>query len=378
MNFARLRSVIKKEFKHLFRDFRLLAILLIFPVFLLVIFGYSINFDVQNVRIAVKDDDHSKMSRDFIESLNSTSYFDLAGYLETDSEISEVLNTKKAQCVVHIPKGLSVDVRSGKTTEIQFLIDGVDGNTAKIIQNYMEAATLKYSSNIKARGYEKRGLTFQQPLSFEPVFWYNPDLQTTKFLMPGLIALILIVTATLSVSLSIVREKERGTIEQLTISAIRTPELLLGKIIPYILLSLFDAIFILSLGYILFGAGVEGSFLLLFITIFIFLLSSTSLGIFVSAVSNSQQVAFTLGTFITLLPSLILSGFIFQIESMPEIIQLITNITPAKFFITALRAIMLRGTGIETFYEQLLYLLLFSVVLLVLAGRIYIVKQKNA
>jgi len=213
----------------------------------------------------------------------------------------------------------------------------------------------------------KLGVNYKSPIELEPIFWFNPELETTKFLIPGLIAMILIITAVISVSLSLVKEKEQGTIEQINVSSINSTELLVGKSLPYIVLSILDAILILVVGYILFDVVVKGSFILLFFTMFIYIIASTAMGILISVISNTQQIAFTLATFATLLPSVILSGFIFPIESMPTIIQWITNITPAKFFIIPLRAIIIRGVGLEAFWEQLIYLSLFTVFFLVLA-----------
>ena len=206
-----------------------------------------------------------------------------------------------------------------------------------------------------------------QPVSLEPRFWFNPDLQTTRFLIPGLIAMILIVISVVTVSLSLVREKEKGTMEQLNVSPLSPLEMLLGKIFPYIILALINASFILIAGYLLFGVGVKGSMFLLFITTLVFIFASTSLGILVSVIANSQQVAFTIATFVSLLPSVVLSGFIFPIDSMPLTIQLITNITPAKFFIVILRAIMLRGVGFGAFWEQVIYLLIFAALMISLS-----------
>ena len=216
----------------------------------------------------------------------------------------------------------------------------------------------------------KSGKSYNPPIELRPVFWFNPELQTTKFLLPGLIALILIVTAVISVSLSLVRETERGTIEQINVSSLHTIELLIGKAIPYLLISFINAVIILIAGYFLFNVEIMGNYLLLFFSIVIFLAACTGVGILISVIADSQQVAFTIATFFSLLPSLILSGFIFPIESMPYLLQLITNITPTKFFIVILRAIMLRGVGITAFWDQWLYLMLFTFVVLVLATAI--------
>lgn len=377
MNLYRLFAITKKEFKHLFRDIRMLSILLFFPAFLLVVFGYAINFDVHHVRIAVYDMDRTEFGREFINSLTSTDYFTLAGYIENENEIKKILDQKIVQCVIVIPPKLSTKFYSKHEAKIQFLIDGVDGNTAVIIQNYVNAALSEF--NFKHTELTLAGLGIKQynPINFEPLFWYNPELKTTKFLIPGLIAMILVITAVISVSLSLVREKEKGTIEQINVSPIKSLELLFGKTTPYLLLALLNAALILLVGYILFGIEVKGSLFLLFITTLIFLFSCTSIGILVYSIADSMQVAFSIATFSSLLPSVILSGFIFPIESMPLVIQVLTNITPTKYFIIILRAIILRGAGVEAFWQQIIFLILFSLILLTISNLILIKKEKS-
>ena len=377
MNLGRTAAIAKKEFKHLFRDIRMFMILILFPMFLLGVFGYAVNFDVHHIKIIVYDEDNSNLSREFVNSLTRSKYFDLVENISDDSKIKRILDTKKAQCVVVIPKNLSEKYYSKQESKIQFLIDGVDGNTANIIQFYVTAATSSYSANLSSDVLAISGVKQYTPIDFEPIFWFNPDLKSTRFLVPGLIAMILIITAAVSVSLSLVREKERGTIEQINVSSIKTSELLIGKTFPYVMLSLYNAAMILVVGYFMFEVVVKGSYVLLFICTLIFLLAATSVGILVSVISDSQQIAFTIATFITLLPSVILSGFIFPIESMPVLIQIVTNITPAKFFIRILRAIVLRGVGIYSYWDQLLYLMLFTAVLLGAAIIIYNRREKN-
>jgi ABC-2 type transport system permease protein len=371
MNLNRTRAIAKKEFKHLFRDIRMLLILLLFPVFLLGIFGYAVNFDVHHIKIIVYDEEKSEISREFINSLTKSTYFDLAGYITNDFQTREVLDEKKAQCVVVIQKDFSRKFYSGQEAKIQFLIDGVDGNSANIIQFYSTAAAQSLNAKLTTEVLSRAGVKSFVPLDFRPIFWFNPDLKSTRFFIPGLIAMILIITAAVSVSLSLVREKERGTIEQINVSSIRSSELLIGKTLPYVLLALVNAAMILLAGYILFDVVIKGSYSLLFLSTLIFLIASTSIGILVSVISDSQQIAFSVATMVTMLPSFILSGFVFPIESMPVIIQVVTNITPAKFFINVLRAIILRGVGVSAIWDQLLYLILYASVLLGAAIVIY-------
>jgi ABC-2 type transport system permease protein len=376
--FTKFYAVIKKEVRQLKRDHRMLFVIFSFPVLLLVMFGYAVNFDVKNIKLAVYDQDKSDLSRKIITSLKSSEYFVIADYLNGYNEVDEYLDEKRAQVIIVIPDNFSQKLYSGQDVTIQYLIDGVDGNTASIIQNYVNSATFSFSNQFSQEILALNGLKSYQPLSIEPIFWYNPSLQTTKYLVPGLIAMILIITAVISVSLSLVREKERGTQEQLNVSPLSSLELLIGKVIPYLIIAVINAGLILAASYILFGVEVKGSYIQLFMTTLIFLFTSTTLGIFISVISDSQQVAFTLATFVSLLPSVILSGFVFPIDNMPFIIQIITNITPTKFFLIILRGIMLKGVGVGVFYDQIIYLLIFSTVLLVLGTLINKKKSQAA
>ena len=361
-------AIIKKEVRQLKRDTRLLAVIFSFPVLLLIMFGYAVNFDVKHIKLAIYDQDRSKLSRDFLNSLSNSEYFSIIGYINNYGDINNYLDQKTAQCVVVIPNDFSKKINSNQKTSIQYLIDGVDANTASIIQNYMFAATGMFNQKVNSEILARKGMKEFIPLSLETQFWFNPDLKTTRFLIPGLIAMILIITAVITVALSFVREKEKGTMEQLNVSSLKTLELILGKTLPFVVIALVNAGLIMLAGYIFFGVEMKGSYLLLFFTTLIFLTASTSLGIFISVVSDSQQVAFTAATFVSLLPSLILSGFVFPIDSMPWIIQIITNITPAKFFINILRAIILRGVGISAFWDQIIYLLIFTTIFIVLSS----------
>ncbi len=375
--FNRIAAIAKKEFRQLKRDKRLLFVIFFFPVMLLVMFGYAVNFDVKHVKIAIYDQEKSSLSRDFINSLLHSEYFDLVDMISSEKEINKYLDEKLAQCVIVIPNDLSQKLYSNREVTIQFLIDGVDGNTASIINNYANLATITFNQKFNKEILAVKGIKQYEPIKLDPQFWFNPELKTSKFLVPGLIAMILIVTSVISVSLSLVREKERGTIEQINVSPLSSLELLIGKTFPFVIIALINSALILIASYFLFGVEIKGSIPLLFFTTLIFLVASTSLGIFISVVSDSQQVAFTLATFASLLPSIILSGFIFPIDSMPFLIQIITNITPVKFFLVILRAIMLRGTGVEAFWDQLIYLGIFIIVLVVL-GTIINKKKSQA
>ncbi|HSR18859.1 MAG TPA: ABC transporter permease [Ignavibacteriaceae bacterium] len=367
----RIFAIAKKEIRQLKRDTRMLYVLFVFPFVLLILFGYAINFDVHHIKMAVYDLDKTETTREFINRLTSSSYFDLVGHLDSESKIREVLDQGDAQVVVVFPSDFSRSVYSGKKAKIQILVEGIDANTASVVSNYMNAAAASFTYNITQEALAVRGKRAYMPIALEPRFWFNPDLNSTLYLVPGLISMILIMTAVISIALSIVREKERGTIEQINVSPLSSIELLIGKTLPYSVIALLIAATILFAGYVLFGVTIKGSILLLFISTLIFLFACLNLGILISTVSDSQQVAFQISSLISLLPSFLLSGFIFPIESMPVVIQVLTNITPVKFYIIILRDILLKGVGLESFGMQIIYLVIFSLFFLILSSVLY-------
>lgn len=371
-------AIAKKEFKHLVRDKRLFGILVFFPVFLLAFFGYAVDFDVKNIDLAVLDLDQSATSRKFITETTSSEYFSDPLYINNASEIKSLLDKKTVAVVITIPENFDFELQKGNKATIQYLVDGVNANSAIVISNYLEAAIATFNGKFRDDKLKKSGITLKPPVTLSPKFLYNPELRSTLFFIPGLISMILVITAVVSVSLSLVRETERNTIEQIRVSPVSTMSLLVGKILPYLGVAYLNAAMILIVGYFLFGVETMGSYFDLLYTTLIFLFACTSLGYLVSVISANTQIAFTLGTFVSLLPSLILSGFIFQIESMPKFIQVMTNITPTKFFNNILRSIILRGTGIETFYKDILSLLLYISVVLVLSVGITKLKERKA
>ncbi len=375
ISFYRIKAVSKKELIELSRDIRMLGVIFLFPIFLLIVFGYAINFDVRHVKIGVYDLDKSQLSKSFIQTLISSEYFDLVAYLDNKNEIRKYLDENLAQCIIVIPENFSRKIYSKEDAQIQYLIDGVQGNTATLIMNYVNIATADLSKKISSELLARNGINYFIPIQLEPRIWFNPELNSTKFLLPGLIGMILILVAVVTISLSIVREKEKWTIEQLNVSSLNVAELLIGKIIPYIIIAFLNASIILFAGYIFFDITIKGSFFWLIICTLVFLSASLGIGIIVSIVADTMQVAFQIGTLISLLPSLLLSGFIFPIESMPFIIQIITNITPTKFYIACLRAILLKGAGIEYYWLQLMYMLLFSIISVSIAAKAYIKKM---
>jgi ABC-2 type transport system permease protein len=282
-------------------------------------------------------------------------------------DVNKYLDRKLAQCVVVLPRDMSENIYSNKDVKLQFLIDGVDGNTATLIMNYVNAATGFYSGKVSKEFLARTGGQIFIPIDAQPVFWYNPDLNTTKFLIPGLLSMILILTAVILTCLSIVKEKELGSMEQIRVSPVGSLELIIGKTIPYTIVSLLIAAFTLFLSYAIFHVEIKGNIFLLFVSTLFFLVASLSIGILISTIADSQQVAFQVASIITMLPTFMLSGFIFPIEGMPFWLQIITNVTPAKFYIVILRSIMIKGVGIEAYWKSMVSLVIFALIFLTLA-----------
>ncbi len=367
--FRRVAPIIKKEFRQIKRDKRVLAILTLVPAMLLLLNGYALNFDVAHIKLAVLDEEKSKESREFINGFLTSGYFDFVASLSSSDEATELIDDGKVRLALIIPPDFSRDILAGRQASVQVLVDGMDANAATTVVGYTQAVTLQYSQKIILKNLSKMGRGSYIPINYQPRIWYNPELKSAKFLVPGLIAFILAITGVIATSLSIVKEKERNTIEQIDVSPIRTVDLILGKMIPYALISLVAATLVLIAAYFMFDVVIKGNYFLLFIATSLFICAALGIGLFVSTISDSQQVAFQIASVVSMLPTMILSGFMFPIRSMPWWLQILTNITPAKFYLIILRSIILKGSGIEAFWQQLIYLIIFTVIVVGLSIR---------
>jgi ABC-2 type transport system permease protein len=357
--------IVRKEFRQIRRDKRILGVLLFIPALMLVTFGYALTFDVKHTSMAIFDQDRTKTSREFAQLFFISEYFDRVWNLSSEHEIDRLLDGEHSRVVVIIPKGFSESLVMGRGAAVQVLVDGANSNAAATVLGYVGTIIQQYSLHVIASASMRvGGRTMSLPIDYQPRVWYNPELESAKFLVPGLIAFILMVTAVISTAMAVVREREHGTMEQIMVSPVRPIELILGKTIPYTIISFIATVAILTAGYFLFGVTIKGSLLLLFVVTLVFLVGALGLGLLISTLVETQQLAFMIAVILSMLPTFILSGFVFPIRNMPPVIQAITYIIPARYFLVALRAIILKGAGLSAFWDQLLLLTIYAVAML--------------
>jgi ABC-2 type transport system permease protein len=368
--FQHLIPIIKKEFRHIRRDKRVLAILTFVPMGLLILNGYALNYDVNHIKLGVYDQEKSERSREFINSFMTSGYFDYVENLTSSAQATTMIDDGDIRAALVIPPDFSHKILSNDPVDVQILVDGMDANAATTIIGYAQVITLEYSQKIVLKELAKIGRGNYIPIQYDARIWYNPELKSAKFLVPGLIGFILAITSIIATSLSIVKEKELNTMEQIDVSPIKPIELIIGKMTPYALISLVAAALVLVTGYFLFGVVIKGNYFYLFCATLLFIIAGLSIGLFVSTIADSQQVAFQLAALLSMLPTIILSGFMFPIRSMPWWLQILTNISPAKYYLIILRSIVLKGVGLSAFWDQIVYLMIFiSVVLLISVRR---------
>jgi ABC-2 type transport system permease protein len=367
---SRFLAVLRKEFRQIRRDPLSLALLIFVPAVLLVLYGYALSFDVQEIRAAVVDLDRSKASRALLDGVFQSRYFVRVADLDRTGDAGELLDRGDAQVVLLIPRGYARAIAGGEAATVQALVDGSDSTTATIALGYLDAlagrATLEMRTELVSRAGAAVSLPAVVP---RPRIWFNPELESARFLVPGLIGMLLMLSAVVATSLSIVREKEQQTIEQMRVSPIRPLELIAGKTVPYIIICIATTALILLLGYLLFDVEIVGSVVLLAIATIIFLAAALGMGVLISSITNSQQVAYQVATLTSMLPSILLSGFVFPIKNMPPLVQAVTYIVAPRYFISALRKIVLKGAPLSALWHDLLPLLVLAVVFNVLAAR---------
>lgn len=358
---ARIKPVIRKELLHIRRDPLSLVLLLLLPVFILVLYGYALNFDVKHLSLAVVDLDGSEASRELVSRITAGEYFDLNYRLNSTSGLDELFNHEKIKVALVIPVNFSRDLLAGRSPSLQILVDGTNPTPAQTGLGYLSNILMQHAVSLNLELLGRYGMSpVKLPLEVRSRVWYNPELRSSRFLIPGLMAFVLMVIIVLATSLTIVREIEKKTMDQLLLSPLTPVELVAGKIIPYLFLSLAGAILVLLAGRLLFGVAVRGNYLLLLLVVVIFLFCGLSQGLLISTVAGSQPVAFLLSGISTLLPTFILSGFVFPIRNMPAVIQAISYIIPARYFLVCLRSIILKGVGLQGFYRELIFMSVYG------------------
>jgi drug efflux transport system permease protein len=366
MSLRKIRAIATKELRQSARDPLSLAMLLGLPALMLVLYGYAINFDVRHVALAVQDLDMSPESRELVASFVNSTYFDLVATPDAGADLARLTERREARAVLVVPETFSRDLAAGRTASVQFLVDGADANTASTLLGYAQAIVA--SANAELLAASPGAVQIVGPsIDYEPRVFYNPELRSTQFLVPGLMGFILMLTAVLSTALSVVREKERGTMEQLRVSSLHPGELIVGKTLPYLAISLFASAVIVVAARILFGVAVRGSYLDLFLVTLLYLVGALGFGLFVSSVAETQAMAFQVGMVVSLLPAILLSGFLFPIRSMPVVVQAVTYAVPARYYLFVVRGIMLRGAGLAPYARDLLFLALYGTIVMGIA-----------
>jgi ABC-2 type transport system permease protein len=354
----RFRGFIIKEFNHILRDFRTLLILFGLPAIQLLIFGYVVSNELKDIHIAIFDQSHDRITRDIANKIISSEYFIFDGYLDNTHEIDEKFREGKIKQVIIFEPGFGENLMREKSADIQLLADASDANTANLVVSYTSAIIQDYMMDLR----KNAGAKLQ--IIPEIRMMYNENMAGAYMFVPGVMALILMIVSALMTSITITREKETGTMETLLVSPLKPLQIVIGKVTPYVILSFFNAVTIVAMGYFVFGLPVQGSLGLLLLECLLFISVALSLGIFISTIVETQQMAMFFSLMILMLPTILLSGFIFPVENMPEVLQWVSHIVPAKYFIIIVKSIMLKGTGMAFVWKEtlvLVFMMLFFI-----------------
>ena len=361
---SRLFSIIRKEFVQIFRDKRTLALILVMPLVQLFLLGYAATNDVRNVPLAVFDQSRGTEARALLDAYRAADYFTIAYSVGSEAELQVLIDRGDARAGLIIPPDYDTQHKHG-TAQVAFVLDGSDPTVASTALSAAQLIGQNYSTRILSEKIDRTGQNFrvQPPVEVRTTVWYNPDLISAYFMIPAVIGMILFAITAILTATAVVRERERGTIEQLIVTPIRSWELVLGKIMPYTILGLFDTLMILFIGNWWFGVPIRGSLLLIILVSVIFLLSGLGIGLFASTIANTQQEAM-LTVWMTLLPSIFLSGFFFPLDAMPPVLQVISYAIPLRYYLSIIRVLLLKGVGLDMIIKDVLALTLFGVLIM--------------
>jgi ABC-2 type transport system permease protein len=370
MSIRRIRAMFGKEFHHILRDSRSLIMALFLPLFQMLLFGYALNLDVDRIPTLIYDGDHSADSRALIERFRGSRFFEIEGYTNSYADIEKEIDKSKVLLGLVIPRDYSQRLNSGSKANVQVLLDGSDSNTASIALSYVEGMLQSYGLQVRSNGQDRSaGIPLVSPVDARVRIWYNSTLESTNYIVPGLIASMMMVIAALLTSLTVAREWEMGTMEQLLSTPVRPAEIVLGKMLAFFVVGLADTTIAVLVGIFVYGVPFRGDVWMLALSTAVFLAGAFFWGIFVSAIARTQLFAFQLGLVTTFLPSFLLSGFLYAIENMPVPIQIITHVVPARYFVTIVRGIFLKGIGMPLLWGQLAFLAVFALLVFWAAER---------
>ncbi|MSV36136.1 MAG: ABC transporter permease [Bryobacterales bacterium] len=371
----RLRHMIRKEFRQTLREPRSRAMLMIPPLVQLLVFGFAVNLDVNTATIAWMDQDNTPHSRALLADFEGSGRFAIAATPSTEKEMQRLLDTGQVEGVVRVLPGFSRDLMRGRPTSVQVLVDGTNSNSAQIIAGYASAAVARFTAGALVDRRRAKAVGAAVPLSVavpqlssQGRVWFNPELKSRNYFVPGVIVNILMLVTLSLTAMSIVREKEIGTMEQLMVTPIRPAELILGKTLPFVVVGFFDMLLVFAAALLLFRVPFVGSFALLCVASLLFILTTLGAGLFISTVTRTQGQA-NLATFLIFQPFSMLSGFTFPIRNMPEVVQYFTYLNPMRYFLEVVRGLFLKGSGLDTLWPNLVALAVFGVVILTLSVR---------
>lgn len=364
----KIKHIAIKEVRHILRDPRSLIIAILMPIMMTLLYGYAINLDIKHIKLAIIDFDKSAESRELIEKFYNSGYFRLPGEEPDIINPEGVLRSGNASAVLILQKGFSSALTNRTNYEVGLTVDGADANTAAASASYSNIILQRFLQDKLPVGLELPGVVISAQVL------YNPDLKSSHFFVPGLIAVILMMISALLTSITIAREKETGTMEQLLTTPVSSRQIIVGKVIPYIGLALLDGILVLLFAVFHFGVPFIGSILLLLLFGFVYITAALSIGILISTLVKTQQLAMTAAQLVTVLPSVMLSGYIFEIKNMPTVLQYITRIVPARYFLVIIRGIMLKGSGLNVLWIESIFLIVLTFILLTIAAKRFSLK----
>jgi len=366
----RIKHMLIKEFIQIFRDPRMKGVIFLMPIIQLLVFGYAVTTDVKHVATAVVDLDNSVASRDLIARFVESGYFDIVAYTTNPDPVRELVDRGHVRAVLQMNKGFEDDLRAGRTAILQIIVDGTDSNTAGIVLNYSAKITGAFSQKILATRFSRlKGLALKPAtIKLQTRAWFNENLESRNFYVPGVIAIIVMLITLMLTSMAVVREKEIGTMEQIMVTPITPVEFILGKTIPFALIGFADVVLITVLGVFWFEVPIRGSLLMLFVATALYLMTTLGVGLLISTVSETQQQAM-MSTFFFYFPAVLLSGFMFPIANMPAMIQWLTYLNPLRYFLVIVRGIFLKGVGLGVLWPQMAALAVMGMVILWLASK---------